>query len=183
MPVKKKKAAAKSAKDATKGANGRKKNGKKLRCMHWDCRRLRTHGNYCLDHRVEEPEFVPSPEPQQAERPAPEIEAHGVEKMAITDIEAETWGRLDAEIRGLQNERQVIALQQKTEESELKIRMSQRVARMEAIEAELKDLKGRYEELVKELATRYGIPRAHMTLDADARIIRNVRSLDMAPRG
>lgn len=165
-----------------------KKAGKKKqpqRCKTKGCRKIKRIGDYCLDcaKKMEKKADNGKSNGKSEVSVFDDLSPLGIGEKYLSPIEAESWGRVDAEIRALVNERQVIALQQQQDEIQHKERSKKRMARIAAIENDIKIKNNSYGELIKRFSKKYNIPISEMALDVDARIIRNIEHLSQTPKG
>lgn len=141
----------------------RKSNGttsKRPQCQVKGCRRVAREEGMCLRHF----ELVQPVEGNNGERTA-----------ALSDAEAEQWGRLFAEFKSHDQAAQLLVHRMQLE----KQRFDQAIAELERkrhVElARAKEVRGHYEQVTGELCTKYRMERQFTIIDVEGRVIREER--------
>lgn len=100
----------------------------------------------------------------------------------VTELEAMTFRALDAEIRNLELSARALTLEMQNAQNEMekavavfKTQQEHRQASIVQSQHSVSELKPRYLQLVNEIATKYGLDPNFMTIDPEARTVRDLR--------
>lgn len=104
---------------------------------------------------------------------------HGLPRL--TEVEAERWGRLDAEIRNYllsqklkQAELQILEYQEKERQQRHALVLAQKNNEIEELRQRVLVARQEYDKLTDSFAAKYNISKTKMVIDPDTRVIREL---------